>query len=506
MRGILESLLYPAPRAEQGAMRTPGPADDFWYNAVTGVREPLTVMRAQHARAVWACMRVRAESTGILPLVVYRQVGRKKQRATDHWLYRLLHDSPNEWMAPFEFQQLIANHLDARGIFAAVKVPGDRLGEVRELLPLHPDRLTIKVMEREAGRPAVIYRYRTAQGQSFEFVRSELFIVMFATLDGVTPLSPLGAAAAAVNLSLTQADHAQRFMDNDATSALAVINKHTFKSAEEREKDREAFQQRQTGPNKYKAIYIQGDADVKTLSLSNRDSQFIESRKFQVEEICGFFRVPPHMIGHLERSTNNNIEHQGIQWARLDLMPTLRRIEQAGNDLSDEDGIYCKFLVDALERGDITTRYAAHASSLTTGWKTVNEVREAENLDPVNGGDELREPLNMSSSSERAKAIALHQVQRLAALEVEAIAKAAQAHADDPEGWEAAVRAFYAKHGPLVSTALQVELSAALAYGRHMAEDVAAMGAAALQDLRGRAEAALLELITEDDDAEPQVA
>lgn len=502
--GLLSSFLNPTPQADAGHPR--GPADDFWFDDLLGRHIGHDERRARQNRAVFSCVRVRSESMAILPWMAYkRRKDGGKERATDHWLYRLLHDRPNDYMTPFDLKQMISQHLDYRGIFAAYKVPGKRMGEVSALIPLHPDRLDIVQAGTELN-PRFSYNYRTRLGAPVQFAQDELFTVWFAheSDQGMwKPLSVLSAAARAINLAIVAEDHGQRFFENDARASVVVINKAGWKTAEDRDKDRDALQRRQTGPNRYKVMLLGGETDVKQLSLSNEDAQYLETRKFQVSEVAGMFRVPLHMIGDLERSTNNNIEHQGIQWARLDLMPTLKRTEEAADrDLAVEPEVFTEFLVDALERGDIKSRYEAHNMAVSGGWKTRNEARIAENMNPLPGLDEPLEPLNMRRANDRrAQAIVERQVKRVVRQEVEAVTKLARKHGDDQGEWVQAVHKFYQAHALELHNVLSISLTAAAAYAEDHREQVLSGGITALESFMQESEARLLALIMEEDDA-----
>ena len=512
MAGWIEQFLTRNFVSANVGSQPPGPTSDFWYDEMIGVNGRVPLTMAMKVRAVFACIRVLSESTGILPLLTYRRTESGKERAKDHWLYDLLHEKPNDRQTPLDFWSLVVSHLNTRGYFVAFKVPGENLGETSQLLPLNPDRITIKQVSRGLAMPALIYQYRTTGGIRLDFVQSELFIVNFMSVDGdgTKPLSVLEAASASISLALSAQTHGQKYYDNDASSSVAVINKHPFKTAGDRDTDREEFQKSQTGANKYKTMYIQGDADVKQLKIGHKDAQFLESRSFQVEEIAGMFRVPPHMIGHLARSTNNNIEEQGIQFTRLDLMPFLVRIEQSvGRDLVTEEDMFAQFLVAALERGDIKTRYDAYRIAIASGWIERNEVREIEGFNRKPEIDGFLVPLNMVTVSEsnsqennsRSNQIAARQVKRIVSVEIVAVAKLAKKYAEDEPAFAAAVTAFYEKQANEIHIALCLPKATAEPYAAHNLDLVLSGGIKALENRADAIERRLLSAIEENENA-----
>ncbi len=499
MAGLIERFLSPAPRAETSW--NPSPTDDFWYSSLGALGNgPISVELALQLDMFFACVRVLTESVGILPFILHRRLeDGGKERATDDPRYNLLRWQPDGRTTAQSYWEMVVLHMLLRGAHTAVKVRG-RDGVLERLVPLHPDR--VKAEETESGR--IVYHYRDLRGVLSTYRADQVFRVTFLTMDGMQPLSVLSAAARAVRLGLEAEHYAQAAFTNDPTSQLAIINKTGFKTTEARAKFRESLVERGTGANRHKPLVIEGDGDVKQLSLSMEDLQLLQTRLFEGRSIARVMRVPLHMVGDLERSTNNNIEHQGIEFVTLDLSPWLVRIEQAVKLqlFTDEPDLSAEFLTDALVRGDMKSRYEAHASSLTTGWKTVNEVRATENLNPIEGGNELREPLNMARvgpADRRTQQIAMGQARRVARQEAEGLAKLAKQHANDGAAWRAAVGAFYDAHRLVLVRDLRLPVAAADGYcTRQRAAVLATPLNLELHALA--AEEALQALILEDDD------
>ena len=373
MAGLIERLLSPAPRAETDPRPPPGPADDFWYAQLGALGVPISPERAESLDAYFACQRVLAESVGILPLITYRRLANGgKERAVEDPRYDLLRWQPDGRTTAQNFYEMIVLHLIRRGAFTALKVRGAD-GGLERLVPLHPDR--VKAQELPGGELA--YQYRDQRGVLHVYSAPQVFRVTFMTLDGVQPMSILAAAGRNARLGLEAEHYAQSAFTNDPTSQLAIINKTGFKLEKEREAFRQSIITRSTGANRHKPLIIEGDGDVKQLSLSMEELQLLATRTFSLRALARIFRVPLHMVGDLERATFSNIEHQAIEFVTLDLTPWLVRIEQAFKlqIFPLEPELFSEFLTDALLRGDIKTRYEAYNIGINAGFLVGNEAR-----------------------------------------------------------------------------------------------------------------------------------
>jgi len=353
------------------------------------------------ASAVYACVKVLAETIASLPLIVYRRLPNGgKERALEHPQYRLLHDQPNGWQTSFEWREMTQGHVTLRGMAYSEIIPGPR-GAVEELIPLHPDRVEPKRLE----NGSLIYIHRPENGKERRLTQEEVFVLRGLSSDGIKGLSPIEHARESIGLSLATEGYGARFFQNDARPGGVLESPNKL--------DESAYKNLKTSwaeaysgvANSHKPAILEQGLTWKQMGMTSEDAQFLETRKFQLSEIARIFRVPPHMIGDLERSTNNNIEHQSIEFVVHTIRPWLVRWEQAiTRDLLIGAGEYfAEFLVDGLLRGDFKTRSEGYASAVTTGWMTPNEVREKENLNPIEGGDELMKPLNMAPGGEPPK-------------------------------------------------------------------------------------------------------
>lgn len=352
---------------------------------------------AMAVSAVYACVKVISETLAWLPLVLYRHDGAGKRPDVQNPLYRLLYSSPNSWQTSFEFREMMMGHLLLRGNAFAEKVSSPRRG-IEQLIPLHPDR--VQVFRQEgSGR---VYQYTSPAGEKRVLLPSEMFHVMGPGEDGLVGMNPLQCQREAIGLAITAQEFGARLFGN-GTHLGGVLYHPKHLSVEAHENLKKTWDQSYQGVKKAgKTAILEEGMTFQTLNMTALDAQFLESRKFSVAEIARIFRVPPHKIADLERSTNNNIEHQSLEFVTDTMMPWLVRWEQAilRDLISDPTQHFVKFRVQALMRGDAISRSKFYVSMLQNGVMSPNEVRELEDLNPREGGDEYMQPLNMKSGAD----------------------------------------------------------------------------------------------------------
>ncbi len=378
----------------------PGPTDDFWYTPIwsgtpSAAGPRVSTESALRVSAVYACVRVIAESIASLPLLLYGRDGQAKRRVPEHPAYRLMHDAPNPWQTSYEWREQTRAHLLLRGNAYSVKIY-DGAGRIEALWPLHPDRVTVVVDER---RRRLGYQYQRPDGTTETYLPDEILHERGLSLDGVVGLSPIAYARESIGIALAAEEYGARFFANDATPRTVLYHPQHFKTKEAREEFSAAVQRGQTGANRGKTMLLEDGIKLEAIGMTHADAQFLEARKFQIAEVARLYRVPPHMIGDLERATNNNIEHQSIEFVMHTLRPLLVRGEQRYNQalLSDpeRDVLFFEHLVDGLLRGDFKSRQEGLARAILAGYLTRNEAREIENRNPIEGLDEPLEPMNM---------------------------------------------------------------------------------------------------------------
>lgn len=348
---------------------------------------------AMRAMAVYACVAVLSQSVAQLPLHLYRRKGVKKEKATDHRLYPLLHDQPNSWQTTYDFWQMKMAELCLRGnsLSLIVRVRD----EVRELIPIRPDRI-VRVDQDPLYR--LFYTIQNPDGGENTIPQSSIFHLRGLALNGFWGLNPIEYARESIGLALATEKHGAKLFSNGAR--LGGILQHPKKiSKEAADRLSESFNEVYAGvENAHKTALIEEGMIWNKVGMTAEDSQFLESRKYQRSEIAGFFRVPPHMVGDLEKATFSNIEHQDLAFVKHSLTPWLVNIERAmKRDLmtpEERKEYFPKFGVDGLLRGDIKSRYDAHAVGILNGFLSPNEARDKEDLNPYEGGDSYRVPLN----------------------------------------------------------------------------------------------------------------
>jgi len=355
----------------------------------------ITPSTAMQCVAVFACVRILGESLGQLPLILYRKTAIGKERAIDHPLYSVLHDKPNSYQTSFEFRELGMARLNLRGNYYCFInwVGTGKKRRVYELLPL--SSVTVK-QNKDWG-----LEYNANIGGKVEAIPpGNIFRVMGLSLDGYTGISPISYAKESIGLSLATEKHGGTIFKNGARPSGTLSHPQTLSDvAAGRIKER--WNAAHGGSNQSGTAVLEEGLVYSPVSMTNEDAQFLETRKFQKPEIASIFRVPPHMIGDLEKSAFSNITQQALEFSKYTVLPWARRWEQCitRDLLSQEDrdqGYYVEFLLDGIERADIQTRHSVYRSGINSGIYSPNECRAKENLNPYKGGDTYLRPLNMA--------------------------------------------------------------------------------------------------------------
>lgn len=352
---------------------------------------PLTAL--QHS-AVWACVNLRSKAIGQIPLISYRRLaGGGKERATDHYTYRLLRWQANPFMTAFRFKRQMQTWLDLYGN-AYAEIDANGRGQVQALWPWRPDRVRVEV---DSETQAPTYYYRLKSGQQIQRPWWLMVHLRGLSTDGLMGVSPITAHRHQIGLGLAQVEHAGRFFANGARP-LGIL-RHPGKVSQI-ERLRESWQAAHGGlENAHRVAILEESMDYKEIGLNMVDSQFLETMQYGVSDIARIFAVPPHKIGDLTKSTNNNIEHQGLDWLQDSLGPELVNWEQELTNalLSDREAkqIEIEFLINYLMRSDSKARSEYFARARQWGWMSSNDIRRLENMNPIEGGDEYLSPLNM---------------------------------------------------------------------------------------------------------------
>ncbi len=330
--------------------------------------------------AVYACVRVIAETVASLPLHVYENTDDGSIKAHEHPLYSLLHDEPNSEMTSFIWREVTLTHLLLWGNAYSQIIRSGR-GKVLGLYPLLPDRM--EVDRDKSGK--LTYKYTTAEGRTQLLRTEDVLHVPGLGFDGVMGYSPIALERNAIGLGIAAEEYGSRFFGNGATPSGVLTHPNTVKDPK---KLRDSWNAAYGGSaNAGKVAILEEGMKFERVSVPNSDAQFLETRKFQVNEICRIYRVPPHMVGDLDRATFSNIENQSISFAVHTIRPWLVRIEQAMNRAlftDKEKGVfYVHFNMEGLMRGDYKSRMEGYAIARQNGWMSANDIRALENLNPI---------------------------------------------------------------------------------------------------------------------------
>ena len=370
--------------------------EDFWYtrqgySTASGI--DVNENTALKYSPVFAAVRKISETVASLPLIVYRDGPNGKKRATEHYLYPILHLRPNPEQTRLQMWEAIMAHLLLWGN-AYIQIQQDFAGRITALWPLDPSRMKVKRPDRNGQ---VVYEYRLSDtGEFVNFPPWEILHIAGLGYNGLIGYSVISLAREGISCGLAYEEYSARFFSNNATPA-GFLEVPGIVDKEQREKIREDWYTTYGGVSKSQLIGIIGQGiKFNPLTINAKDSQFLESKKFQVSEVARWFNIPPHMIFDLERSTNNNIEQQSLEFVIYTLRPWLVRIEQAiQTKLVLEKNISVEHRVEGLLRGDTATRTAYYTAGRQWGWLSANDIRELENMELIEDGDEYLTPMNM---------------------------------------------------------------------------------------------------------------
>jgi HK97 family phage portal protein len=367
--------------------------------AVSGVN--INATTAIRYAVFFSCIKVLSEDVGKLPLKLYKErPDRGADIARSHKVHRLISRRPNDYMTASEFWEMCVAHMIMRGNFFAYKnVVG---GEVCELLPLSPGSVRPKLREDWT----LVYDVTFANGTRDILTQDQIFHVRSLSLDGVNGLGALEYARESLGLGVAAERHGAKLFVNGANPGGALQTDGILTEAVyKRVKD--TWNEKHQGlDNSHKVAILEGGLKWVSVTMTNVDAQWLENRKHTDNQICGMLRVPPHKVAILDRSTNNNIEHQSLDYVNDGLMPILNRIEQRIRisllNEKDEDSHYAKFNVAALLRGDMKARSQYYKDMVFIGSYSPNDVLELEDRNPREGGDIYLTPSNMNINGRAA--------------------------------------------------------------------------------------------------------
>lgn len=345
--------------------------------------------------AMWACCKVLAETSAMLPLIVYRRAGDgKRTRATEHPLYTLLHDAPNGEQTALEFRETMMLHLASWGN-AYADIESDRNGRIRALWPLLPGNML--EVRRRNGR--LQYRYLLPNGQETLLRGDQVLHLRGLSGDGILGYSPVRVAMQSVGLGLGAQEYGARWFANNARPDIVAIHPGKLSKDAYMRMKKSWTEDHQGIERSHRLRILEEGLKIEKIGAPPEEAQFLKTQEFQAKDIARMYRMPPHKIGIMDSATFSNIEHQAIEFVTDTVMPWLVRMEQRyWRDLlsvEDQKTYYVEHLIDGLMRGDVQARYGAYAVGRQWGWLSINDVRRLENMDPIAAGDDYLQPLNM---------------------------------------------------------------------------------------------------------------
>lgn len=350
---------------------------------------------ALSSTAVYACVKILAETIGSLPLHVYQEkADGSKLKATDHPLYKVLHQQPNPEMTTQEWLETVTGHLMLWGnCFSEIQY--DYGGRPIALWPLRPDRMQIT---RDPETFELDYQFSLYRGGLAHLSKERVLHVRLMSRDGIYGLSPVGQNMETIGLDLALRKYGGKLFGNSGVPIGAVTYNRTLSDTQKKDL-RASFNQRHQGlDNAARTALFEDGMSWQAIGMPPEQLQYINALQFTLQDMARMYRIPPHLLQELTRSTNNNIEHQGIDFVTYTLRSHIVRYEQRmQSSLFSGPGNYYPMLrVDGLLRGALADRYSAYAVGRQWGWLSVNTILAMEDMNPIGEeGDEHLRPLNM---------------------------------------------------------------------------------------------------------------
>ncbi|HEM4149790.1 TPA: phage portal protein [Streptococcus suis] len=347
--------------------------------------ENVDEFKAMQTTAVYACVRILAEAVASLPIHVYERTSTGKEKKVEHPLYFLLHDEPNPEMSSFVFRETLMTHLLIWGN-AYVQIIRDRSGQVISLYPLLPDKMSVH--RDESGKLYYKYKRQSEENPNFKekgdaiLKADDVLHVPGLGFDGLIGYSPIALAKNAIGMTLATENYGASFFKNGANPGGVLEHPGILKDPK---RVRDSWNAVYNGvTNAHKVAVLEEGMKYTQVGIPPEEAQFLQTRKFQINEIARLYRIPPHMVGDLEKSSFSNIEQQSLEFVKYTLDPWVVRLEQAFKRslfLPEEKKTYfVKFNVDGLLRGDYQSRMNGYAIGRQNGWLSTNDIRELEDL------------------------------------------------------------------------------------------------------------------------------
>lgn len=356
------------------------------FNLSNAFRYHASVDVAASQVAVAAAVRILAQSVSSLPLEIFKRSNNTKVLATNHALYNILHNAPNDFMTSMEFRELMMNDLLYGGNFYAL-IKRDKVMDVSALIPIDARCVQIGYAEGQAISPSYWVN-------GVPVPNSEILHLKLNSRDGIRGYSLIEQHRSALQGMADTEAYAAKFYENGARLSGVLEVDGVLEDEDVFNRMRESFQNLYGGvENAYKVALLEAGVKYKPISITPKDSQYIEQRKLQIADVSRMFNVPLHLLSEMDRATFSNIEHQSIEFVMFSLRPHLVRIEQSLMRqllTTNERKVYLiEHNIDALLRGDAISRFNVYQIARQNGIMTANEIRSRENMPAIDGGDEM---------------------------------------------------------------------------------------------------------------------
>ena len=360
---------------------------------------PMSTTTAMKYTAVFACIRVLAETFASAPAKLYQKINDdERESRNDLAIYEIFHDRPNEEMAPFNFKEACMIALNTGGNAVCERLV-NRSGQT---VGLHPYQWQQVSIDRDKETRRLRYKVNDGNGGNVEkeLTRDQVFHVPGPSFDGVIGLSPIEYAASAIRLGRSYEEFGNQMFKNAAMPSGAFSTDGTLNDTSFARLKKE-LGENYTGLKSIGVpMLLENGLKFTPFSMKPIDAQLIENKKFQTEDIARVYRVPLHLIQNLDRATNNNIEHQSLEFIMYTMLPWFKRWEENINmqlltPSQRRAGYYMEFDLRGLLRGDQISRSRAYGVGRQWGWLSVNDIRKLENMPPIPNGDIYMEPENM---------------------------------------------------------------------------------------------------------------
>jgi len=391
--GLLARLFRSSPENPSTSLSNPA----AWLTGLFGTSKTGVQVSEDNAltfSAVYAAVRIISETIASIPLNVYVHDGETRVIAREHPIQKLLAHTPNTVSSSFTFRESMAANLVLHGN-AYAKIEFNAAGRPISLTPLNPMLVEVKIVD---GEKVYVFNEKKT------YLDYEVVHVVGLSFNGLTGKSPLTVAREAVAIGLAAQEYGARFYSNGANTG-GIITAPGRLSIDAINRLKQSWNRANGGlSNSHGTAILEEGMKYEKIGLDPEAAQFLQSRKFQVNEIARIFRIPPSYLADLENSsTRANVEQQAIQFVRDCVTPYVRRFEVEFNRKlfrEDEPNYYAYFTMEGLMRGDLQGRYQAYATARQWGWLSVNDIRDLENLNPVEGGNVYLQPLNMAQAGE----------------------------------------------------------------------------------------------------------